>query len=166
MHAEQKQWVLRLNIMKISCSVYRWTILLVLLFGFASSAGAEEKPWPFQPPTRPQVPAVGNHHWPQNPIDLFLLARLEAENPRWLQVVRFNADSRAATPLLPRRHTAQPWVARWPQFPPRGSRPEHPGPKVANLRLYVLPHADALGRSPLLMSVGSSYPTLGGSPVD
>ncbi len=35
--------------------------------------------WAFQPPKRPAIPAVKNTAWPQNPIDHFVLARLEAE---------------------------------------------------------------------------------------
>ena len=35
--------------------------------------------WAFRAPTRPAVPAVKNKKWPRNPIDDFILARLEAE---------------------------------------------------------------------------------------
>lgn len=34
--------------------------------------------WPFQPPKRPPVPAVHQANWPANPIDSFVLAKLEA----------------------------------------------------------------------------------------
>jgi len=37
------------------------------------------KHWSYEPPVRPSVPAVKNTTWPQNDIDRFLLARLEAE---------------------------------------------------------------------------------------
>ena len=44
------------------------------------AAGAEYEPhWSFIPPTRPEPPAVKNAGWVRNPIDRFLLARLEAE---------------------------------------------------------------------------------------
>jgi hypothetical protein len=36
--------------------------------------------WSFVPPVRPQVPAVRNQSWVRNPIDSFILARLEREN--------------------------------------------------------------------------------------
>ena len=36
--------------------------------------------WAFKPAVRPTVPAVKNRTWPRNPIDNFVLARLEAEN--------------------------------------------------------------------------------------
>lgn len=38
-----------------------------------------EKHWAFLPPTRPKLPAVKNAAWATNPIDRFLLARLEKE---------------------------------------------------------------------------------------
>ncbi len=66
--------------------------LLVLLFGIwcaqaatsreergtanaAASAAVEH--WSFQPVARPTVPAVKNSSWPRNPIDNFVLAKLE-----------------------------------------------------------------------------------------
>src|SRR5947208_1774096 len=35
--------------------------------------------WAFEPPRRPPLPAVRNAAWVRNPIDHFVLARLEAE---------------------------------------------------------------------------------------
>jgi hypothetical protein len=44
---------------------------------------ADGAPWPrhwaFGPPARPDLPAVSNTAWPRNPIDHFVLARLERE---------------------------------------------------------------------------------------
>ncbi len=37
------------------------------------------KHWSFVPPTLPEVPAVGDPSWARNPIDRFILARLDAE---------------------------------------------------------------------------------------
>jgi hypothetical protein len=37
------------------------------------------KHWAFQTPVRPALPAVKNHAWVRNPIDRFILARLEKE---------------------------------------------------------------------------------------
>jgi hypothetical protein len=44
------------------------------------SARAEEKslPWAFKPPVRPIVPVVANSTWGRNPIDAFVLAKLQA----------------------------------------------------------------------------------------
>jgi hypothetical protein len=42
--------------------------------------GAEYEPhWSFQPPRRPEPPAVANESWIRNPVDRFILARLESE---------------------------------------------------------------------------------------
>jgi mono/diheme cytochrome c family protein len=42
--------------------------------------GAEwKKHWSFISPQRPELPAVQNQRWPQNPIDTFILARLEQD---------------------------------------------------------------------------------------
>ena len=38
------------------------------------------KHWAFEPPRRPRLPGVHNTHWPLNPIDRFVLARLESES--------------------------------------------------------------------------------------
>src|SRR3989442_14488724 len=57
---------------------------LLALAGFV--AWSEEKVaqsksdhWAFKPAVRPAVPAVKNRNWPRNPIDQFVLAKLEAE---------------------------------------------------------------------------------------
>ena len=39
----------------------------------------EQRHWAFTPPVRPQLPKVRNTRWPANPIDRFVLARLEQE---------------------------------------------------------------------------------------
>ncbi len=39
----------------------------------------KSKHWAFQPPARPALPAVARTNWTRNPIDLFVLARLEKE---------------------------------------------------------------------------------------
>jgi hypothetical protein len=44
------------------------------------AAGATYEPhWAYVPPRRPEVPRVGDAAWPRNPIDHFILARLESE---------------------------------------------------------------------------------------
>jgi mono/diheme cytochrome c family protein len=47
--------------------------------GEAPQAVAKSKHWSFQPPVRPAVPAVKSAVRPHNPIDNFILARLEKE---------------------------------------------------------------------------------------
>ncbi|HYF37050.1 MAG TPA: PSD1 and planctomycete cytochrome C domain-containing protein [Prosthecobacter sp.] len=41
--------------------------------------GGPKEHWAFQPIRRPPVPSVNNRAWPRNPIDHFLLAKLEAK---------------------------------------------------------------------------------------
>src|SRR5262249_60147636 len=40
-----------------------------------------EKHWAFISPVRPDPPAVKNERWPQNPIDRFVLPRLDKAGP-------------------------------------------------------------------------------------
>lgn len=42
-----------------------------------AQGGKYAKHWAYMPPTRPALPAVKNAMWPKNPIDRFILARLE-----------------------------------------------------------------------------------------
>ncbi|HWF19863.1 MAG TPA: DUF1549 domain-containing protein, partial [Verrucomicrobiae bacterium] len=45
------------------------------------SSGAKYQPlWSFIPPARPEMPKVHNQRWVRNPIDAFILARLEKEH--------------------------------------------------------------------------------------
>ncbi len=46
----------------------------------ATSAVPKKKHWAFVAPVRPALPAVKNAKWVRNPIDRFVLAKLEAEN--------------------------------------------------------------------------------------
>src|SRR5688500_16738302 len=56
-------------------------IILALLMFCASARGAQpSEHWAFKPITRPQPPAVSDGAWVRNPIDAFVLARLEREN--------------------------------------------------------------------------------------
>jgi hypothetical protein len=44
--------------------------------------GAQKKHWAYVKPGRPTLPKVKNPRWPKNPIDYFVLARLEKEGLR------------------------------------------------------------------------------------
>src|SRR5687767_4007577 len=44
-----------------------------------AGTAAETKHWSFVKPVRPEEPAVKDAGWPRNPIDRFILARLEKE---------------------------------------------------------------------------------------
>ena len=45
----------------------------------ANAGGAGSTLWSLQPIRRPDPPAVSDHAWPRNPIDNFILAKLESE---------------------------------------------------------------------------------------
>src|SRR6185503_20147653 len=45
----------------------------------AQAARRGENHWAFRPRTRPETPQVRNRAWVRNPIDAFILARLEAK---------------------------------------------------------------------------------------
>ncbi|MSR56424.1 MAG: DUF1553 domain-containing protein [Planctomycetaceae bacterium] len=47
-----------------------------------ASGPAEDEHWSFRPPRKPALPAVKDEAWVKNPIDRFVLARLEAEGLR------------------------------------------------------------------------------------
>ena len=47
--------------------------------GIGAKVKQIKKHWAYVVPERPKLPQVKNQHWPQNPIDLFVLQRLEAE---------------------------------------------------------------------------------------
>ena len=44
-----------------------------------SAQGPAPKHWAFTAPVRPELPAVSDESWPRNPIDRFVLAKLDAE---------------------------------------------------------------------------------------
>jgi hypothetical protein len=64
--------------------------------------------WSFQPPRRPKLPAVKNPQWTRNPIDHFILARLEKaglkpsrEADRTTLIRRLSLDLTGLPPTLP-----------------------------------------------------------------
>ncbi|RMH12753.1 MAG: DUF1553 domain-containing protein, partial [Planctomycetota bacterium] len=51
-----------------------------LIARWIAQGGEYSKHWSFVPPIRPELPHVNNESWCRNPIDRFILARLEAIN--------------------------------------------------------------------------------------
>src|SRR5262249_42178942 len=45
---------------------------------FGADPAAKDPAWPFTPPVRPATPPVQHAAWVKNPIDAFVLARLES----------------------------------------------------------------------------------------
>src|SRR6266404_5643229 len=74
-------------------------ILWLASSGAIVRAGAADAPrpahWAFQPIARPQPPKVKNTHWVRNPIDAFVLAKLESKH--------ISPSSEAGRPQLLRR---------------------------------------------------------------
>lgn len=67
--------------------------------GFPEKAPAVRKHWAYVKPVRPQIPKVKNNAWVRNPVDAFVLARLEkegltpsAEAPREILIRRLSLD--------------------------------------------------------------------------
>jgi hypothetical protein len=70
------------------------TVALLMASGPVwSDSRKEQRHWAFQPPSRPNVPAVRHAERVRTPIDAFLLARLESER------LTFSADADKATLL-------------------------------------------------------------------
>lgn len=99
------------------------------------AAGAAWKPhWSFVPPVRPAIPAVRRGDWVRNPIDAFILARLEAEGlapsppaEGRLLARRLHLDITGLppTPELVDGFVSRPvgeWVAAWLRSPAHGEK--------------------------------------------
>src|SRR5579885_1158659 len=84
----------------------------------ATAASAEAAPrsthWAFQPPRRPAVPSVRNRDWVRNPIDSFILARLESEgiapSPQASRATLIRRVSLDLTGLLPTPQQVQAFL--------------------------------------------------------
>jgi hypothetical protein len=70
---------------------------IALLKQWVQEGAIWKKHWSFIPPERPELPAVKDRHWPRNPIDHFILARLEKE--------KLKPNPEADKPTLMRRLT-------------------------------------------------------------
>jgi mono/diheme cytochrome c family protein len=55
------------------------TIAAWIHLGASFATGAKEKHWSYSAPSRPSAPAVSNKAWVRNPIDAFVLSRLDRE---------------------------------------------------------------------------------------
>ena len=52
---------------------------IALLTRWIAQGAQWQKHWAFIPPSRPELPAISDRRWPRNPIDDFVMARLDAE---------------------------------------------------------------------------------------
>ena len=117
-----------------------FTCAFAVLFAGSLAAGDH---WSFVPPRRPQLPAVARAGWVRNPVDRFVLARLEPERlapsaeaakttllrrlsldlvglpPTPVETAAFLADSRpdaygrAVDRLLASPHFGEKWARHW-----------------------------------------------------
>ncbi len=78
-----------------------------LLKRWIEEGGVYEGHWAFSPPVRPALPAVKNRCWCRNPIDFFILAKLEAtglepspEAPRATLLKRLSLDLLGLPPSI------------------------------------------------------------------
>lgn len=77
-----------------------------------NSGARWQKHWAFIPPRRPEVPTVKQRDWVRNPIDAFVLSRLEREGfapspqaDRSTLIRRLSLDLRGLPPSLPEQET-------------------------------------------------------------
>ena len=81
---------------------------IALLRHWLESGAVYQKHWAFEPPVRPELPAVTRTNWPRNEVDRFILATLErkqlepaAEAPREALIRRVTLDLTGLPPSLP-----------------------------------------------------------------
>jgi len=58
-------------------SILLWGAALLFSMPLASFSADKADFWSFKPAEKPRVPTVRNREWPRNPMDLFVLAKLE-----------------------------------------------------------------------------------------
>jgi len=80
---------------------------MTLLQEWIDEGAAWGQHWAFEPVTRPAIPPVQKQDWPRNPIDRFVLARLESEGlapsptaPRETLIRRLSLDLTGLPPSL------------------------------------------------------------------
>lgn len=64
--------------MRFGRTVFLLLVVMPALTGLGKVARETEPHWSFQPVVRPELPEVADEAWTRNPIDRFILARLEA----------------------------------------------------------------------------------------
>ena len=72
-------------------------VVALALVGVARVAPPTDKSWAYCTPVRPALPVVRDRAWVRNPIDAFILARLEGEAPAALRGSRPRARCSAGS---------------------------------------------------------------------
>lgn len=83
------------------------TAQVALLGNWIQEGAAYQKHWAFEPPARPEIPAVSDVAWARNPVDKFILSKLEqsqlkpsSEAPREALIRRVTLDLTGLPPSL------------------------------------------------------------------
>ena len=98
---------LRRDLRRKASGLRRWGSVLLLLALLAAPGQAATPAWPFAPLSCPPIPVVRDRDWAQNPIDAFILGKLEqtglrpnppADRLTLLRRVTFDLTGLAPTP--------------------------------------------------------------------
>jgi Protein of unknown function (DUF1549)/Planctomycete cytochrome C len=120
----------------------------------ASRSRAWARPWSFEPIRRPSIPAVRRANWVRNPIDAFVLAKLEAAGiepspqaprPVLLRRVYLDLTGLPPTPEEAAAFLADQQPGSYERLVDRLLRSEHYGEKWARSWLDVARYADSEG---------------------
>ncbi|HVV72615.1 MAG TPA: DUF1549 domain-containing protein, partial [Verrucomicrobiae bacterium] len=86
------------------------------LISWISQGATWQKHWSFIPPHRPELPVVKHKRWPRNPIDHFVLARLESEglqpSPETDRMVLLRRVCLDLSGLPPTQQQLQSWARK------------------------------------------------------
>jgi mono/diheme cytochrome c family protein len=120
----------------------------------ASSDEARKRHWSFQPVTNPAIPAVKNPAWVRNPIDAFVLAKLEEKNlapsqpadrRTLIRRVSFDLIGLPPTPEEVEAFVADPSPDAYPKLVDRLLASPHYGERWARHWLDVARYSDTKG---------------------
>ena len=110
--------------------------------------------WAFVPPKRPPLPAVRNQTWPRNPIDYFILARLEreglepaaeADRRTWIRRVTLDLTGLPPTPAEVHAFLADRSPEAYERVVDRLLRSPHYGEHMARYWLDAARYGDTHG---------------------
>jgi hypothetical protein len=122
--------------------------------GVCQGAGEGKQHWAFQPVTRPTVPTVKDTKWPLNPIDNFVLVRLdqqgispapEADPATKLRRLTLDMTGLPATPDEVAQFLADPSREAYDRVVERLLASPHHGERMARHWLDIARYADSAG---------------------
>ncbi|MCC2673034.1 MAG: Protein of unknown function (DUF1553)/Protein of unknown function (DUF1549)/Planctomycete [Armatimonadetes bacterium] len=122
--------------------------------GTQSGADAAKKHWSFQPVRKPALPKVKNVVWARNPVDRFVLARLEskglqparpADRRTLIRRVTFDLTGLPPSPQEISDFVADPSPQAWQKVVDRLLASPHYGERWGRMWLDVARYSDTLG---------------------